>query len=66
MHGVSLPGTRSLNIAAHGVASTSVSEPGDGSGTVHFCSTAALATTNGDFTHNHKLWVRKSGLLTYT
>ena len=25
----------------------------------------ALATTNSDFTHNHKLWVRKSGLLTY-
>jgi hypothetical protein len=26
---------------------------------------AALATTNSDFTHNHKLWVRKPGLLTY-
>jgi ankyrin repeat protein len=25
----------------------------------------ALATTNSDFTHNHKLWVRKQGLLTY-
>jgi hypothetical protein len=24
---------------------------------------SALTTTNSDFTHNHKLWVRKSGLL---